>query len=155
MAAATAPASGRFLCLILRSLVILLQFEVAASYRAQVDSLAHLARLEDVLCRAQMMVVSQFSYTCESFFNVLICQRARLEMRLRFLRIDPFRLYTVGVDTRSDIELVANDHERNVRVVCCRLKGLLPLDHFFVRVEARDVVNEDAAVCAPVESDTE
>lgn len=53
-------------------------------------------------------------------------------MRLCLLRIDPLRLDIERVDACTDVKLVANDHERDVWVVCCRLEGLLPLDHFLI-----------------------
>ena len=87
-----------------------------------------MADLEHLSRGCDVVVVSQLGHRHERIVNILICQRARLKVRLGVIIIYPVRLYSVRIDAGADIELVADDDEGYVRVVRRRLKRVFPLE---------------------------
>ena len=108
-------------------------------------------RLEHVRSSRDVMVIRKLRYRRERLLDILIRQRTCLKVRLSFIRVDPLWLNRVWIYARANVQLVPYDHKRYVRVISCWLKRVLPLDEAIVAVAPRNVVDEDAAVCAPVE----
>ena len=97
------------------------------------------------------MLVGELRHHGECLINILSGQRTGLEVRLRFLGVDPLRLYRERVDPRSYVKFVSNYYEWDVRVIRSSLERIFPLDKPFVAVPPRDIVDQHAAVCTPVE----
>ena len=80
-------------------MIIVAQLKIAIrTQRIYVHGLAHLAGFEHFGRRGNMMVVSELRHAHKRIVNILICQGARLEMRLPLVSIYPVRLDCVGVD---------------------------------------------------------
>lgn len=116
-------------------MIIVAQLEIAIrTQRIYVHGFAHLAGFEHFSRCGNMMVVSELRHAHERIVNILICQGARLEMRLCLVRVNPVRLDCVGVDARAHVQFVSNDDERDIWVICCRLKCIFPFNESFIRV---------------------
>ena len=80
-------------------MIIVAQLEIAIrSERIHVHGLAQLTGFEHFGCRGNMVVVGKLRHAHKRIVNILICQGARLEMRLPLVSIYPVRLDCVGVD---------------------------------------------------------
>ena len=97
------------------------------------------------------MLVGELCDDSECLINVLGGQRTSLEVGLRFLGVDPLGLYRQRIDPRSYVQFVSDYYEWDVRVIRSSLERIFPLYKPFVAVSPRDIVDQHAAVCTPIE----